>query len=149
MFSKFLRRDKRVPVTTASCGWRNGLQYGGLLRKYWINSRGQPTRGGPPAGWLGEVLTTTHRKTGFLAKQEHLPGTWIDNWGAQCQRCLSHIFMVSGNSSKRARLICKIFNHFNIYLNTACGSNIHILFNWYVLKNSDTVILVIISKQIL
>jgi hypothetical protein len=29
---------------------------------YWINSSGQRTRGGLPAWWLGEVLTTPHRK---------------------------------------------------------------------------------------
>ena len=29
------------------------------------NSRGQPTRGGPPAWGLGEVLTTPHRKNIF------------------------------------------------------------------------------------
>ena len=29
---------------------------------YGISSRGQPTRGGPPAWELGEVLTTPHRK---------------------------------------------------------------------------------------
>jgi hypothetical protein len=34
-------------------------EYGGWLRIY---SRGQPTRGGPPAWGLGEVLTTLHRK---------------------------------------------------------------------------------------
>jgi hypothetical protein len=34
-------------------------EYGGQLR---ICSRGQPTRGGPPAWGLGEVLTTPHRK---------------------------------------------------------------------------------------
>jgi hypothetical protein len=34
------------------CGWRNGLQYGGWLRVYWISSRRQPTRGCPLAwGW--------------------------------------------------------------------------------------------------
>jgi hypothetical protein len=44
------------------CGWRNGLQYGGYLRIYWISSSGQPTRGGPPAWFLGEVLTNPHCK---------------------------------------------------------------------------------------
>jgi hypothetical protein len=47
---------------SSSCGWRNGLQYGGQLRIYWISSRGQPTRGGLPAWGLGEELTTPHRK---------------------------------------------------------------------------------------
>jgi len=30
---------------------------------YLISSRGQPTRGGPPAWELGEVLTTPHCKS--------------------------------------------------------------------------------------
>jgi hypothetical protein len=34
-------------------------EYGRYLQ---ICSRGQPTRGGPPAWGLGEVLTTPHRK---------------------------------------------------------------------------------------
>ena len=37
-------------------------RYGGHQRIYWISSRGQPTRGGPPAWWLGEVPRATHRK---------------------------------------------------------------------------------------
>ena len=43
-------------------GWRNGLQYGGQLRVYWISNIGQPTRGGRPSCGLGEVLTPPHRK---------------------------------------------------------------------------------------
>ena len=42
----------------SSCRWRNGLRYGGQLLIYRISSRGQPTRGGPPAWGLGKVLTT-------------------------------------------------------------------------------------------
>jgi hypothetical protein len=37
----------------------------GKLRVYWINSREQPTVGGPPAWVLGEVLITPHRKYVF------------------------------------------------------------------------------------
>ena len=37
---------------------RRGWRMGGQLRINWISSRGQPTRGGPPAWGLGEVLTT-------------------------------------------------------------------------------------------
>jgi hypothetical protein len=44
---------------SAACGWKNGHQYGGKLRIYWISSRGQPTRGRPPTWVLGEVLTCT------------------------------------------------------------------------------------------
>ena len=47
---------------SSGCGWRNGLLYGGQLWINWISSRGQPTRGGPPAWGLGEVLTTPLRK---------------------------------------------------------------------------------------
>ena len=47
---------------SSGCGWRNGLQYGGWLRIYWISSRGDPTRDGPPAWIFGEVLTTPLRK---------------------------------------------------------------------------------------
>ena len=46
----------------SGCWWRNGFQCGGQLRIYWIRSRGQPTRDGPPAWGLGEVLTTPHRR---------------------------------------------------------------------------------------
>jgi hypothetical protein len=36
---------------------------------YWISSRGQPKRGGPPAWGLGEVVRTPHRKNYHVAKQ--------------------------------------------------------------------------------
>jgi len=47
---------------SSGCGWRNGLRYGVSMRIYRISSCGQPTRGGPLAWGLGEVLTTPHRK---------------------------------------------------------------------------------------
>jgi len=47
---------------SSGCGWRNGVQYGGYLRIYWISCRGQRTKGGPPAWDLGEVLTTPRCK---------------------------------------------------------------------------------------
>jgi hypothetical protein len=53
---------------SSGCGWRNGLQYGGSLRIYWISSRGQPTRGGPPAWGLGEGLTTPHHENVSLLR---------------------------------------------------------------------------------
>jgi len=37
-------------------------RYGGLLRIYLTSSRGQSTRGSPPAWGLGEVLTPLRRK---------------------------------------------------------------------------------------
>jgi hypothetical protein len=49
------------------------------LVQYRINSRGQPTRGGPPAWGLGGGLTTPHRK-----KKKHVmkcykePRNWMD-----------------------------------------------------------------------
>jgi len=46
-------------------GWRmegSASRYGGQLRIYWICSCRHPTRSGPPAPRLGEVLTNSHRK---------------------------------------------------------------------------------------
>jgi len=37
-------------------------RYGGQLRIYSINNRGQPKRGGPPAWGVGDMLETPHRK---------------------------------------------------------------------------------------
>jgi hypothetical protein len=51
---------------SSGCGWRNGLRYGGQLRIHWISSRGQPTRGGPQAWGLGEVLTTPPREKNIM-----------------------------------------------------------------------------------
>jgi hypothetical protein len=42
--------------------WRNRLQYGEELWMYWMNSHGQPTRGGTSAWGLGEVLTAPNHK---------------------------------------------------------------------------------------
>ena len=53
----------------ASSDWgrRNCLQYGGQLRIYWTNSRGQPTCCCPPPCGLVEVITvTTSWKHTFL-----------------------------------------------------------------------------------
>jgi len=36
-----------------------------------ISSRGQPTRGGPPAWGLGEVLTAPPCKKNFVKKHSH------------------------------------------------------------------------------
>jgi len=47
---------------SSGCGWRNSLQYGRYLRTFWIRSRGQPIRCGPPGWGLGELLTIPHRK---------------------------------------------------------------------------------------
>jgi len=38
------------------------------MRIYLTSSRGQPTRGGPPACGLGEVITP-HRKKGLFTKR--------------------------------------------------------------------------------
>jgi len=56
-----------IPVTTA---WhplglwmvKTASRYGGQFRIYWISSRAQQKRGGPPAWELDEALTTPHRK---------------------------------------------------------------------------------------
>jgi hypothetical protein len=54
-----------------------------------ISSRGQPTRGDPPAWWLGEVLTTAHRKK--LSRYETFErlGPGLILWGqvAGCCEC--------------------------------------------------------------
>jgi hypothetical protein len=42
------------------------------------NSRGQPTRGGPPAWGLGDVLTNLTIKTGLVTKQINMSRAWID-----------------------------------------------------------------------
>jgi hypothetical protein len=41
-----------------------------------ISSSGQPTRGGPPTWWLGEGLTTPHRKKQLDTKCYRGPGKW-------------------------------------------------------------------------
>jgi hypothetical protein len=64
-----------VPVPTAWCGWRNGLQ----LRIYFISCRGQITRGGPPAWGLGVGLITPNRKKKLVTKTSKEPRTWIDS----------------------------------------------------------------------
>jgi hypothetical protein len=40
----------------------DSLQFWRVAANIWNSSRGQPTRGGPPAWLLGVVLTTPHRK---------------------------------------------------------------------------------------
>jgi len=46
---------------------------------YLKSSRGQPTRGSPPAGGLGEVLTITHLKTYHVTnRSQRNPRTWTD-----------------------------------------------------------------------
>jgi hypothetical protein len=45
---------------------------------YLISSRGQPTRGGPPASWLDEVLTTPYRKNASYCESTSKPPTWAD-----------------------------------------------------------------------
>jgi hypothetical protein len=47
---------------SSGCGYWKDLQYGGQLRIYLITSGGQPTRGGPQAWGLGEVLTNIQHK---------------------------------------------------------------------------------------
>ena len=58
--------DKWVPVTTAWLVLRLRLEERPPVWRVAANivnkSCGQPTRGGPPAWGLGELLTTPHRK---------------------------------------------------------------------------------------
>jgi len=51
-------------------GWKNGLQCGGQLRIYSVNSHGQLTKYGSPAWGLGEVVTTPHHKNWPFYKKD-------------------------------------------------------------------------------
>ena len=53
---------------SSGCRWRNGLQNGRQLWINWISSRGQRTRGGPPAWGVGEALTTPPREKQHVKK---------------------------------------------------------------------------------
>jgi hypothetical protein len=52
--------------------------FGGQLWIYWISSRGQTTRGGPPAWGLGVGLTLT-LKNKLVTKILKKPWTWTDS----------------------------------------------------------------------
>ena len=54
--------EARPPEMEGSCGW--------------IISRRRPTRGGPTAWWLGEVLKTNHRKTLRLETYQKVSDVW-------------------------------------------------------------------------
>ena len=56
---------------SSGSGWRNSLQIWRVVRIYWISSRGQPTKGGPPAWKLGEVLTSPHLKNLTVLRNGH------------------------------------------------------------------------------
>jgi hypothetical protein len=60
--------------------------FGGKLRIYCISSRGQLTRGGPPAGGLGVGLTTPHRKNKLVMKILKKPRTWTDSLNKRPRR---------------------------------------------------------------
>jgi hypothetical protein len=45
----------------------------------YIDSRGQPSRGGPPAWGLSVGLTTPHRKKKLITKYHKKPRTWTDS----------------------------------------------------------------------
>jgi hypothetical protein len=47
---------------SSCCGRRNGLQIWRVAVNILNNNRGQPTRGGPPAWGLGEVVTAPYCK---------------------------------------------------------------------------------------
>ena len=61
-----------VHGASSGCGWRKCLKRGGELRIYSTFSRGQPTRGGPPAWKLGEVLKPPHPKYSRCYKIFHI-----------------------------------------------------------------------------
>jgi len=60
------KKTNKIIFRINCCGCRNGLRCGRQLRIYWISSRGQLARGGPPAWGLGEELTTLPCKTARL-----------------------------------------------------------------------------------
>jgi hypothetical protein len=68
---------------SSGCGWRESSGYGGQLRIYWISSRGQTIRGGPPAWGLGVGLTTPHHKFFFYC-YEMLQSAWDLDWFFEC-----------------------------------------------------------------
>jgi hypothetical protein len=77
--------------TTAWCVLRLRMEekasrYGGQLRIYWISSRGQPTRGGPPAWGLGRGLTTPHRKK----KKRNMLRNVTKGLGRGDEGCIQH-----------------------------------------------------------
>jgi hypothetical protein len=68
---------------SSGCGWRNGLQIWRLAENILVSSRGQKTRGGPPALGLGVGLTTPHRKKYPVTNNLHKPRTWSDSLDKQ------------------------------------------------------------------
>ena len=50
-----------------------------VAAKYWISSRRQPKRGGPPAGGLGIVQPNPYLKTGHVTRRIHVPRVWTDH----------------------------------------------------------------------
>ena len=81
---RLLYRDRWVPVTTAwrvlrlrmeerPAVWR-------VAANILINSRGEPTRGGPSACDLGGVLTTAHCKKVFCCEMFRKLRTWTILW---------------------------------------------------------------------
>jgi hypothetical protein len=70
-------------VTTA---WRilrlrvkaTASRYGGWLRIYWISSRGQSTKGGPPASMFDVRLKTPSVKSNFVTKCYERLRAWTD-----------------------------------------------------------------------
>jgi hypothetical protein len=51
---------------SSGCGWRNDLHT--WIAANILSSRGQSTRGGPPAWGFGDALTTPHRKTFIMSR---------------------------------------------------------------------------------
>jgi hypothetical protein len=50
----------------------------GKLRMYWISSRVQPTRCGPPSWELSKGLTIPHRKRNVLHRASELKRTFVN-----------------------------------------------------------------------
>ena len=60
---------------SSGCGWRNGPPLRRVAANILISSRGQPTRGGPTAGGLDEVLSSAHHKMNRVRKHEMVTRT--------------------------------------------------------------------------
>jgi hypothetical protein len=58
-------------------GWREGLQYGGYLQIYWINTHRRPKGGVPPA-WAMDEVTTSHRKNWHRQETDTRALAWTD-----------------------------------------------------------------------
>jgi hypothetical protein len=65
--------------SSSDCRWSNGLQPWRIAANILKSSRGQMTRGGPPAWRSGVELITLHCKTKFITTISIEPLAWTDS----------------------------------------------------------------------